>query len=329
MKGAAIPAALALASAALAAIQGTAVNRTTDKPAAGLEVRLTRMSAAGPETVGSLQADAQGRFWFPNPPEAVHYLLEAQWDGVTYSRMIAPGETQGPVELAVYDAVRRPGAARLAQRIVFLEPGGGRLAVNETWLFRNDGRLTYHDPEAGAFRFYLPEEAGGKVTVMATAPGGMPLARAAEKTRAPGFYRVAFPIKPGETRFDLSYNLPSAKAFSSRMPYPEAPVRLVVPSGVTVKGEGLEALGQDPSLRANIFELKGRKEFALEIAGSGSLAEAASEAESGPSLEQILPRLYDGLPWILAPALAALALGFVLLYRSRPASRPAGGRRRP
>ncbi len=328
MKRTAVPAALALASAALAAIQGTAVNRTTDKPAAGLEVRLIRMSAAGPETLGSVQADAQGRFAFPNVPEAVHYLLEAQWDGVTYSRMVAPGETQGPVELAVYDAARRPGAAHLTQRIVFLEPGPDRLTVNETWLFRNDGRLTYHDPEAGAFRFYLPEEAGGKVTVMATAPGGMPLARPAEKTRAPGLYRVAFPIKPGETRFDLSYSLPSGKAFSSRMPYPEAPVRLVVPAGVTVQGQGLEALGQDPSLRANIFQLKGRSEFAVEISGSGSLAQAGSDEDSGPSLEQILPRVYDGLPWILAPALAALALGFALLYRSRPSAGPAGGRRR-
>jgi len=311
-------AALALAATAQATIDGTVVNRTSGRPAPGVQVRLIRMSAGGPEPVETVKSDPQGRFSFQRTPEAVHYVLEAQHQGVTYTAMLPPGATQRDVELTVYDVTRRAGTARLAQRIIFLEPDPGRLNVNETWLFNNDTRLTWHEP-GGALRFFAPPEVGEKVTVMVTAPGGMPLPRQARRRRAGDLLELDFPIKPGETRFDLSYTLPTPTLFATRVPYPEAPTRLVVPAGVALKGEGLTSLGEDPSLRAMIYEVKGRKQFAVQIAGQGSLSAPAAEQDAGPSLEQILPRVYDRLAWILGPALATLALGFLLMYRSRPA----------
>ena len=50
----------------------------------------------------------------------------------------------------------------------------------------------------------------------------------------------------------------------------------------------------------------------------GSLRAAANEEgsdEDGPSIQQILPRVYERLAAIMIPALLILALGFVLLYR--------------
>jgi len=317
---------LILASSAAAAVRGVVMNRTTDKPAAGIAVTLISMSAAGMQPVETVTADAQGRFAFGRAPEAVHYLVEAQLDGVTYNRMVAPGEAAGEVELAVYHATARP-APRPAQRIVFLEPGADALRVSETWLYRNDGKRTLYDPQSPSLRLFLPEAARGEVSVMVTAPGGMPVPRRAEPEARSGVYRVVFPIKPGETRFDLTYTLPSAAGFTARMLYPEAPTRLVVPAGVTLRGEGLEAVGPDPSGRAMIYEIRGRREFAVEIEGRGMLADLTDDA--GPSLDQIPPAIYERLSWVLAPAVAVLVLGFWLLYRISPATKTPARSHRP
>ena len=57
-------------------------------------------------------------------------------------------------------------------------------------------------------RFWLPEEAKGIVQVNATAPGGMPVQREASKPAKANVYKLDFPVKPGETRFDLRYMVP-------------------------------------------------------------------------------------------------------------------------
>lgn len=310
-----------LTAAASAAVRGVVVNRTTGKPAAGFTVRLLSMGAGGIEELETAVSDAQGRFAFTRTAQTVHYLVETQLGGVRYQRMVSPAETKGEVELLVYEVARRP-ALRPAQRIVFLEPAAEELRVNETWLFQNDGDRTWFDPQSAALVFWAPEAAAGKVSVTATAPGGMPAPRSPEAGQG-GVYRIRFPIKPGETRFDVSYSLPAEAGFTTRMFYPEAPTRLVVPAGVTLEGEGVEVVGPDPSGRAMIYQVKGRREFAVAIAGRG-LLEAAEEA-GGPSLDQILPPVYDRLWWILAPAAAALALGLLLLYRT-PAPARRGGR---
>lgn len=307
--------AMLLATGAGAAVRGVVVNRTTGKPASGLLVRLLSMGATGMQELETATTDAQGHFAFSKTAQAVHYLVETQIAGVTYNRMVSPAETAGEVELVVYDVARR-AAPRPAQRIVFLDPAPGELRVTETWLIQNDGNRTLYDPKLPALRFWAPEAAGGKVSVTATAPGGMPLPRTPEGGQG-GVYRVHFPIKPGETRFDVSYSLPGQTGFTTRMFYPDAPTRLVVPAGVTLEGEGVEAIGPDPSGRTMIYQVRGRREFAVKITGSGSLE--AAEA-SGPSLDQILPAIYDRLVWILAPAAAALALGFLLLYRTPPSA---------
>jgi hypothetical protein len=85
----------------------------------------------------------------------------------------------------------------------------------------------------------------------------------------------------------------------------------VAPLGVTLKGDGLQPPRQDPNTRASIYEVKGREyKVELEAAAAGG-----GEQDSGPSLDQILPRIYGSVYSILGLAFGVLALGFVLLYR--------------
>ncbi len=313
---------------ALAAVDGTVVNGTSGKPQPGASVALLKPGgASGMETVASVTTDAQGRFRFEQTPEGAH-LVHATHQGVTYNLMLQPGAPASNLQLEVFDSSKVPGQAQLTLHTVLLEPSAERLAVLESFFYRNPGRLTYHDPGRGTLRLWL---AGGASDVQVTAqgPGSMALQREAEKASQANVFKVDFPIKPGETRFDVTYSLPPGK-FSGRALYKDLPTRLLAPAGVTLAGAALRLLGQEPGTQAAVYEVTGGA-YEMTVAGTGSLraAEPAAE-EEGPGIQQIPPRLYDRAGWIVGLALAILALGFALLYRSRPpeaASPPRGARR--
>ena len=87
---------------------------------------------------------------------------------------------------------------------------------------------------------------------------------------------------------------------------------------MTLQSDALTPLGQEPQTKASIYDLKG-KDYKIEIQGSGALSStpATSEEDSGaPKIEEIQPRIYNQLGWILGIALGILALGLFLLYRS-------------
>jgi hypothetical protein len=298
---------LSLATA-FAAVDGTVQNRTTGRPQAGAMVLLFKFGQAGPEMLASTKSDAEGRFSFAQAVEGEPHLIEVAHEGVTYNLMLPPGTPAANLEVEVFDSSKRPGHARLAQHMVLLEPAGQQLNVSETFLFNNDGNLTYHDPAHGTLRFLVPEAAKDSLKVMAQAPEGMPVERAAEPAGQPGVYKLNFAIKPGETRIDVAYAMPFTipGSFAGRLFARGVPTRLVVPSGVALSGEGLKALGQEPSSRAGIYEVN-EAEYQVNIEDAGD--------EGGPSIKQILPRVYDRLGAILTPAFVILALGFILLYR--------------
>ena len=329
-----LPFSLALAGA-FAAVDGTVYNRTLCKPQPGAVVALYKLGPDGMEWVERAKSDAKGKFLIAQIPQGPS-LLQTAYDGVTYNHMLPPGSPTNNLELEVFNSSRLPGGAQVVQHMVLFEPTGKELSVSESFIFRNDGKITYNDPQRGTLRFFLPEKAQGSVQVNAQAPQGMPIRRAADKTEQPNVYQVDFPIKPGETRIDLTYLMVFANpgVFESRLLYRGGPTRLVAPAGVTIQGEGIESLGQEPRTRASIYGVKGR-EYTVQILGTGSLRgpDGTSEEEAGPSIEQILPKMYDRRYLVLGLALLILGLGFLMLYRRaapvRPdASEPARGSRR-
>lgn len=301
-----------LCAAAFGAIDGTVNNRSTGKPQPGATVRLFwHGQGAGPELVGSTKSDNEGRFSFAQDAAGATFLIEAVHGGVTYTTMLPEGVPAGGVELEVYDSSTKPGAARVQQRIVLLEPGESRLAVSETFFLTNPGNVTWHDPSNGTLRFFVPAEGKESLRVMATAPRSMPVERAPQETGETGVYKLSFPVKPGETRIDVSYTVPFTPPgpFSGRTLVQGAPTRIIVPHGVTLTGEGLTQLGIEPSTQAAIFETAAQA-FSVNLEGTGD--------EGGPSIQAILPRIYDRVVWLLTPAFLALGLGFILLYRRGP-----------
>jgi len=314
-------AALLFVSCGFAAIDGKVVNQTTGKPQAGATVTLYKLGQAGPEAIESVKSGADGKFHITQDAQGPGpRLVQAAYDGVTYNRILPPGSPSNDVMVEVYNSSKQPGAAKVAQHMVLVEPVRGQLVVSESYIFRNDGKMSYNDVDGGTLRFYLPPSANGAVKVEATAPQGMPIQQAADKTSTPNVYKLAFPIKPGETRIDIGYSLPftAPGTFEGKILYKGGPTRLVAPNGVTIKGDNIQPIGQEPRTQASIYDVKGTA-FKVEISGAGSLRQAddSSDDSSGPTFEQIPPKVYSNMKWILTLAFAILTLGFILLYRAQ------------
>jgi hypothetical protein len=316
---------LTLLSAAgmFAALDGTVTNQTTGKPQPGATVTLIKLGG-GMETVGTAKSDAQGKFTIGQDLQAgTPYLVQTLYQGVSYNKAIPPGSPANGLAVDVFDSTPNSGAAKVVQHMMLFEPSGTDVAVNETIIYSNAGKTTFDDPANGTFRFYLPPAANGLVKVQVAGPQGMPISRDAVKTKEPNIYTVKYPVKPGETRFDLAYGMPAASpgTFEYKVMHGGDPVRIVAPKGVTLASDNLKDLGPEPRTQATIYQVVGN-DVKFQFTGTGSLraaAEATQQSEdTGPSIEDVKPRIYGRLYPVLGLAAFILILGFVLLYRSEP-----------
>ena len=236
----------------------------------------------------------------------------------------------------MYESSKKKGSARIDQHMMLLEPTpNGTLNVSESYVFKNDGAETWNDPDGGTLQFALPEGAGGKVEINATGPGSVPVRKAADPGAKPGTFKLDFPIKPGDSRVDLTWSMPfkSPGVFEGRELTKDIPqTRIVAPKGVKIQGTGVEDLGTEPQSQATIYGVKGPV-FKVSLEGVGLLKQGADPAESGedngaPRLTENLPKIYglmsstaglgntiNAVKWFLITVLGMLACAFVLLYR--------------
>lgn len=320
---AAFVALLALAPA-FASVDGVVVNGTTGKPQPNVIISLVQPGQSGMQTLGSAKSDAEGKFRIDKDAQGPQ-LIQAFYAGVQYNKVVFPGAPATGIQVDVYDSSNKSGFAKVTQHFIVLQPDANQMAVSEGILYQDDGKTTFNDPVNGTCRFYLPPEAQGKVTVTVNAPGGMPIQRPAEPTKEPNVYKVNYALKPGETRFDVNYTLPvtNPMTFSTKILHTEGASDLVVPNGVSVKGDDVELAGQEPKTQASIYRIKNAS-FKVEVDGTGSLQQPAANATSSadddsgqPTIQEVKPRIYDRLYWILGMSFAILGLGSAILYRNK------------
>ncbi len=338
---------LVCAPFAIAGVDGIVTNATSGKPASGATVTLFQTSQQGPQFLNSVKTDAQGKFVFTEDVAPGRgggpLLLQAVYGGVQYNKMLPPGSPLTAVEIPVFESSKAAGGAKIDQHMILLEPSAdGNLTVSESYVFRNDGKTTWNNPDAGTLQFALPAAAQGKVEVNALAPGGLPLRKAPDAGPKPNTFKLDFPIKPGESRVDMQWTMPfkTPADFGYQILSKGGQTRIIAPVGVTFKGDSLKNLGQEPRTKATIWGADGPT-IKFQVEGAGSLSDSAPAGggegggggggESGtgqPALTMNLPRLYGlalgsadfwttalAVKWILLSIFFMLTLGFVLLYR--------------
>ena len=157
------------------------------------------------------------------------------------------------------------------------QPSQSEIAVDETLILDNPSKTTYSNDAQGSMRFFLPPPANGQVRVSATGPEGMPLPQAPRRLRNQNIYQVNFPLKPGQTQFQLTYVLPVGSPFTfrrrggQRKRHAHVALRLVAPDGVSLSGSAIQRVGQEPNTRATIYNVVANGNFSVDITGTGAL----------------------------------------------------------
>lgn len=324
-----------LATPLFAAIDGTVVNATTGQPQPGVQVTLLKPGAQGMQQLGTTQSDAAGNFRFEHDqPGSGPQLLQANFKDIHYNALLTPNMPTTGVKLPIYDVTKSADGISEEQHLLVLQPSQSEIAVDETLIISNPSKTTYSNDAQGSMRFFLPPPANGQVRVSAVGPEGMPLPQAPEKTAKSNIYQVNFPLKPGQTQFQLTYVLPVGSPFTYRGAVVNvkgmrtSPLRLVAPDGVSLSGNAIQRIGQEPNTRATIFNVVANGNFSVDITGTGSLPGQQNESAAAsptspddsdePPVTQAPPKIYQHLPWLVALALGILALGLVTLFRGSP-----------
>ena len=224
----------ALSCVALAeSITGTVTNRTTNKPAVGDDVVLIRL-AQGMQETSRTKTDSRGRFTLAVPDPGIH-LVRVTHDKAAYFRPAPPGTES--VEIDVFNAAAKVEGVTGEADVMRIQTDetGKALRVVENFFVKNDSNPPRTQFSERSFEFYLP--AGAVIEGSAAlAPGSMPVKASPMPVQGePNHYAFVFPLRPGETRFQVTYKLPYSGSFkfAPRMTMPTDTIAIMMPKSMT------------------------------------------------------------------------------------------------
>jgi hypothetical protein len=306
------------ASCLLGAIEGTVVNGSTGKPQPSVTVSLVQPGQNGMQAIATSVSDANGKFSIDHdlpPPPA---LLQADYKGVTYTQVQPPGRPTTGIQFQIYDSAAKPPAEMQTAHLIMIEPSANALDISETFLIRNESNTTFQDTANGTAQFYPPKVVGDKVQVSVTPPTQMTISRQAVKATKPGAFKIDYPVRPGETRYDMHYTLPASDSFSLKVAEGKRPTTVVTPLTVRLTGDGIKEMGVEQEVQARLYQVTAPV-FKVKIEGTGSIRErqpAGPDEDPGqPKTTEILAKVYDRMYWVLGLTFGIMALGGILLYR--------------
>jgi hypothetical protein len=275
----------AVSGSALAeTITGTVTNKTTNKPSAGDDVVLIRL-AQGMQEAARTKSDARGRFTLEVPDAGTH-LVRVTHDKANYFRAAPPGTES--VEVEVYNAAAKVKGVTAEADVMRLEtePGDKNLHVVENFFVKNDSTPPMTQFSDRPFEFYLP--AGAVVAGSAAlGPGGMPVQAAPVPLGDPNHYAFVFPIRPGETRFQVTYTVPYSGSFkfAPRAVLTTDTVAVMMPKSMTfAAGAGATYTPVTEETTAQTFVARNvspSQTLDFTVSGSGQLPRDTATGEGG------------------------------------------------
>jgi hypothetical protein len=281
---------LTLASSAAQTLSGTVTNGTTNKPAAGDEVMLIEFTS-GMNVAATTKADANGKFSFPLTGAPAPHLIRAIHQGVTYHQMAPPGVSTADVN--VYDVAPKVTGLGVTADVIRFQSDSGTLQGVRLFVVNNASSPARTQMNDHNFEFYLP--AGAKVEqVQARAPNGQPISAEAVPQAEKNRYAINFPLRPGETQFQLEFTLPYSGEIKidPKLLYPAQHFVVVIPQTMQFKAENpprFDAM-HDPSQGDSTVEVaketKPGQILAFSLKGQGVITESPGDTASGAAQQQ-------------------------------------------
>lgn len=273
-------------------ISGTVTNGTTSKPAAGAEVILLKLSE-GMQEQSRTRTDARGRFELKVDAATVPHLVRVVHQNVNYHRPAPPGTSS--MEVQVYDSATQLEGISADVDLMRVQAQDGSLQVTEMFALKNESKPQRTLMGERTFVINLPEAARIDSSLVA-GPGNMPVT-SAPVPMGKGQYGFIYPLRPGETRFQISYSMPySGEAeFSPRVTYKVNDFAVMLPKSMefTASAPGTYRLADD---QGGVFVQMAKNVGpgavpGFRVKGTGTMPE---EAESGPQASATVPENRPG-----------------------------------
>ena len=187
-----------------------------------------------------------------------------------------------------------PSDISIQQRMIVFESDGSTLRVNELYKVQNaapGGAATQR-----RFEIYLPEGAAVEQAA-ARSGGGASVKTAIVPQKDKNRYAFTNPVRPGQTQFTITYNLPYSGQLkiNPRITAATAQLMVIAPDTMRLAPESNSALlpTDDPLLKNVIVYvasgLTPRSNVGLEVQGSGHLARPQKQAPPASTARSVSP----------------------------------------
>lgn len=274
-------------------VTGTVMNKTTGRPDTSDSVVLLSLSQ-GMQPVATVKPNTKGHFSIKVPDKNMH-LLRVVHQQASYYEPVPPGTTH--VNVTVYDVAAKVPGVKTEADVLRMQTNSQGLNVIENYFVKNDSSPAKTQYSSEAYPIYLPPNAQIE-GAQAEGPQGMPVTVSPVPLAGKGHYAFSFPLRPGETRFGISYVIPykGSMTFHPKVPLSTGSFAVMLPNSMTFHApdsSGFEPL-HDSKLKAQTFVARNNtpgKELTFTVSGSGSMprelqAQTASQSQSDAGASQ-------------------------------------------
>ena len=271
-------------TAIAASITGTVTNKTVNKPAVGDKVVLIQLQGGMRES-NTTTTDAHGKFTLELPDAGPH-LIRVDHEKAGYFHIAPPG-TQS-VDIDVYDVAESVQGVSTEANVIRLETDQQGLHVIQRYFVKNDSTPPRTQLSTHSYEIYLPEGAQIEASA-AMAPGGMPVSSSPVPLGDKGHYAFVFPIRPGETSFQISYRLPYSGSlkFSEKLALPADNVAIIMPKAMTFTPSAsmpFQPINDDPNAQTFLAKnVPAAQPVEFTVSGTGAMPREAQAGETGPA----------------------------------------------
>jgi hypothetical protein len=256
-------------------ITGTVRNGTMGASEKGDEVILLRMPQMQEEA--RTITNSRGQFALNVAASGFPHVIRVVHQGIPYDQRASAGAS---LNIAVYDSAPTvPGVSGVAE-IIRMDTRGKVLHVSEMYEIRNESRPARTQVSERTLEIDLPPGAAIQSTRAAGPSLLVESVFAVPVQGESGHYALRFPLRPGETRFFVNYDLPyrGRLVFQPRLNYAVQQLAIMFPETMTFESPA----GYHPILSETGFQVQ-----ALNGVGAG---DAPSFELSG---EGVLPPLSE------------------------------------
>ncbi len=289
-----------------ASITGVVTDRTTGKVSSGDTIALISLQG-GMQVAAQTTSDRGGRYTLEATENGVH-LIRVSHQRATYFQPVPQGART--VDVDVYDVATQVDGIATEADVLSMQTGpDGALRVMEDFFVRNSSEPARTQLSDHAYEFYLPEGARLEGTA-AMGPGGMPVESSPVPLPGKGHYAFVFPVRPGQTRFQVSYAVPySGKklGWTQRESLTTENLVVLLPKTMRFQPEGTEWQPVPANPDAQTFVRKGvaaEAPISFGIAGEGELPREA-QAGSGSNTPGDVPNGGGNTPGATSGSMAA------------------------